>query len=262
MTAYVGMTTKTIQIKGHGGDMIDAYVAQPDGQGPFPGVLVIHHMPGWDEWSTEVTRRFAHHGYLAICPNQHYRAGEGTLEEVVAKVREQGGINDERVIGDLQAGIDWLNGHAQSTGKVGIIGFCSGGRIVYMGAAKFNGINAAVDCWGGNVAVPPGSITPSQPQAVIDMTPDIKVPLLGFFGNDDKNPDPDQVNTMEAELKKHGKDYEFHRYDGAGHAFFAWERPSYRQEQAVDAWQKVWAFYEKHVGAGNTSAAGAVPAGR
>lgn len=262
MTAYVGMTTKTIQIKGHGGDMIDAYVATPDGDGPFPGVLVIHHMPGWDEWSTEVTRRFAQHGYLAICPNQHHRAGAGTLEEVVARVREEGGINDERVVADLQAGIDWLNDNPTSTGKVGIIGFCSGGRIVYMGAAKFNGINAAVDCWGGNVAVPPGSVTPTQPVPVIDMTKDIKVPLLGFFGNDDRNPDPEQVDKMETELKKHGKEHEFHRYDGAGHAFFAWERPSYRQEQAVDAWQKVWAFYEKHVGAGNTRAAGAVAAGR
>ena len=80
MTAYVGMSAKTVSIKGHNGDAIDAYVAVPDGDGPFPGVLVIHHMPGWDEWSTEVVRRFAQHGYAAISPNIHHRAGEGTLE--------------------------------------------------------------------------------------------------------------------------------------------------------------------------------------
>jgi carboxymethylenebutenolidase len=262
MTAYVGMTTKTIQIKGHGGDMIDAYVATPDGRGPFPGVLVIHHMPGWDEWTTEVVRRFAQHGYIAISPNLHHRAGEGTLDEVVAKVRAAGGSNDQRVIGDLQAGVDWLRGNTLSTGKVGIIGFCSGGRISYMGAAKLNGINAAVDCWGGNVTVPPGSVNAAQPQAVIDMTPEIKVPILGLFGNDDQNPAPDQVNTIEAALKQHKKQYEFHRYDGAGHGFFAWERANYRQAQAVDGWQKVFAFYEKHIGAGNLAAAGAVAAAR
>ena len=257
MTEYVGLSTKTVQIAGHGGDLIDAYVATPEGTGPFPGVLVIHHMPGWDEWSTEVTRRFAHHGYQAICPNQHHRAGAGTLEEVVAKVREGGGNPDAQVVADLQAGVDYLLASPQSNGKVGIIGFCSGGRIAYMGAAKLNGINAAVDCWGGNVTVPPASISDSQPVAVFDMTADIKVPILGLFGNDDQNPDPAQVNAIEAELEKHNKDHDFHRYDGAGHGFFGWERGGYRQEQAVDGWSKVFAFYETHIGAGNLVAAGA-----
>jgi len=256
MTAYVGMSATTISIKGHNGDAIDAYVATPHGDGPFPGVLVIHHMPGWDEWTTEVVRRFAQHGYMAISPNIHHRGGAGTLEEVVAKVREDGGTPDAQAIDDLQAGVDHLLAQPNSTGKVGIIGFCSGGRISYMGAAKLNNISAAVDCWGGNVLVPPGNINDSQPQAVIEMTPEIKVPILGLFGNDDANPAPDHVNATEAELKKHGKEYEFHRYDGAGHGFFGWERPGYRQEQAVDGWSKVFAFYEKHVGAGNVSAAG------
>ena len=256
MTAYVGLSTKVIQIKGHGGDMIDAYVATPDADGPFPGVLIIHHMPGWDEWSTEVTRRFAHHGYMAICPNQHHRMGAGTMEEVTAKVREAGGNPDAQLVTDLQAGVDELLASPLSTGKVGVIGFCSGGRISYMSAAKLNNIHAAVDCWGGNVVVPPGSISDKQPQAVIDMTSEIAVPVLGLFGNDDQNPDPAQVNTIEAELKKQNKTYEFHRYDGAGHGFFGWERPGYRQEQAVDGWTKVFAFYEKYLGAGVTAAAG------
>ena len=106
MTEYVGLSTKTVKLTGHNGDLIDAYVATPEGEGPFPGVLVIHHMPGWDEWSTEVTRRFAHHGYQAICPNQHFRAGTGTLEEVVAAVRSGGGNPDVQVIDDLQAGVE------------------------------------------------------------------------------------------------------------------------------------------------------------
>ena len=114
-----------------------------------------------------------------------------------------------------------------------------------------------MDCWGGNVTVPPASISDNQPTAVFDMTADINVPVLGLFGNDDQNPAPDQVNAIEAELKKHNKTYDFHRYDGAGHGFFGWERNGYRQEQAVDGWSKVFAFYETHIGVGNLAAVGA-----
>lgn len=245
--AYRGLTAETIQIKGHEGDEIDAYVARPTGDGPFPGVVVIHHMPGWDEWTTEVVRRFAHNGYAAISPNLHHRVGPGPLDEVVQRVRDGGGSKDAFVLGDIQASLDYLNAQPGANGKIGVIGFCSGGRIAYMTGCNLPDVNAAVDCWGGNVVAPADRLTPAQPKAVIDMTPDLGCPLLGLFGNDDQNPDPAMVDTMESELKKHNKTYEFHRYDGAGHAFFAWERPNYRQEQAGDGWQKVYAFYEKYL---------------
>ena len=87
----------------------------------------------------------------------------------------------------------------------------------------------------------------SGPVAPIDMTKDLSCPLLGLFGNDDRAPSPEQVNQHEAELKKHGKSYEFHRYDGAGHGFFYWHRPLYRPEQAMDGWSKVFAFFGKHL---------------
>ncbi|MCH7608442.1 MAG: dienelactone hydrolase family protein [Chloroflexi bacterium] len=249
MPAYIGLTTKIVALKGHDGVTVDAYLGTPDTQGPVPGVVVIHHMPGWDEWSMEVVRRLAHHGFAAICPNLHQRGGEGTLEEIGQRVRDAGGVNDAQYMGDLQAAVDELLASPISNGKVGLIGFCSGGRICYIAAAKLENVDAAVDCWGGGVTNPPGKLTDLRPVAPIDMTPDIKCPLLGIFGNDDENPDPAQVDAIEAELKKHGKTYEFHRYDGAGHGFFAWERPNYRQEQAVEAWKRVFAFYEKHLGA-------------
>ncbi len=88
-----------------------------------------------------------------------------------------------------------------------------------------------------------------QPVAPFDMTPDMGAPLLGIFGNDDQAPSPDEVNQTEEEIKKHNKTYEFHRYDGAGHGFFAVDRPSYRVEQAVDGWKKVFAWYEKYLSA-------------
>jgi len=245
--ANEGMIAETISIKGANGDEIDAYAARPSGDGPFPGVLVIHHMPGWDEWSKEVVRRMAHHGYAAICPNLHHRAGPGPFEEVVARVRETGGSRDDFVVADLEASVDYLLASTSSNGKVGAIGFCSGGRISYMVGAKIKKLNAVVDCWGGNVVVDADKLTPAQPQAVIDMTSEIDCPVLGLFGNDDANPDPEQVNTIEAELKKHGKTYDFHRYDNAGHAFLAWERPNYRQAAAVEAWPEIFAFYEKNL---------------
>ena len=247
LNLHPSMTTETIQIAGHNGDTIDAYVAKPAGDGPFASVIVAHHMPGWDEWCIEVARRFAHHGYLAICPNLHDRMGPGTASEMSARIRDDGGQRDALVVGDLQGALDYVRGLDDTTGKVGIIGFCSGGRVSYMAAAKLD-LDAAVDCWGGNVIPTPDRINENQPVPVIDMTPEISCPILGLFGNDDGNPDIEQVNAIEAELKKHGKEYDFHRYDGAGHAFFNWAGASHRPEQAADGWKKVYAFYEQHLG--------------
>ncbi|MCH8974474.1 MAG: dienelactone hydrolase family protein, partial [Chloroflexi bacterium] len=191
----------------------------------------------------------AHHGYAAICPNLHHRMGPGTPEENSERIRESGGQVDALVVGDVEGALDFLRSSA-STGKVGVIGFCSGGRVTLMVAAKIPSLDAAVNCWGGNVIPAPERINANQPVPVFEMLPDVSCPVLGFFGNDDGNPDPEQVNKIEAELKKHGKTYDFHRYDGAGHAFFRWEAKSHRPEQAADAWEKVWAFYAQHLGVG------------
>ena len=242
------LVAETVQITGHGGLPIRAYVARPMGPGPFPGVLIAHHLPGWDVESLETARRFAHHGYAAICPNVQERIPDLPRQERVQHIRGNGGLNDEEMLGDLQAGLDYLRSSERDfdIGRVGVIGFCSGGRVAYMVGARLD-VDAAVDCWGGNVIVEPERLSPNQPVAVIDMTADLRCPLLGIFGNDDANPDVEQVNRTEAELQRHGKEYEFHRYDGAGHAFFSWERPAYRAEQAADGWERVFAFFAKHL---------------
>ena len=141
-------------------------------------------------------------------------------------------------------------------GKVGIIGFCSGGRQVFLAAGTLSGIDAAVDCWGGGVVCTPADLTERQPVQPLDYTKDISCPILGLFGNDDARPSPEDVNVTEEELKKFGKNYEFHRYDNAGHGFFAVDRPSYRQEAAVDGWQQVFDFYGRHLKTGDREAAG------
>ena len=242
-----GMLAETIGITGHNGDTIQAYYARPMTADPVPGVVVLHHMPGWDEWSKEVARKLAYHGYAAICPHLYSRLGPGRWEDVAAAARAQGGVSDAQVVGDSAGAAAFLRAQPSSNGKVGAIGFCSGGRQAYMLACRI-AVDAAVDCWGGAVIVSPDQLTPQRPVAVIDMTPEMRAPLLGIFGNDDANPDPAQVNRTEEELKRLGKQYEFYRYDGAGHGFFAVDRPSYRPQQAVDAWTRVFAFFGKHLG--------------
>ena len=242
-----GMQAETIDIKGHNGDTINAYVAKPMGEGPYPAVVLIHHLPGWDELYREFTRRFAAHGYLAISPNLYSRIGQGTPDEVAAQARAAGGVSDDAVVGDMEGGAEYVRSLPNCNGKVGLIGSCSGGRQAFMVGCKSDKFDAIVELWGGGVVQKPEELSANQPVAPIDMTENLKAPLLGLFGNDDQRPSPEQVDMHEEALKKAGKDYEFHRYDGAGHGFFYYDRGAYRQEQAMDGWKKIFEFFGKHL---------------
>ncbi len=244
---YQGLTAETVTMTGVNGDTINAYLARPLGDGKFPAMVLAHHMPGWDQWYFETTVKFAQHGFITICPNLYFRAGHGTPEDVAAKVRADGGIADDQAVGDLAGGRDYIRALASSNGKVGVFGTCSGGRHAWLAACLAPGFEAAIDCWGGRLVMSPDQLTPKTPVSPLDYTKDLPCPLLGLFGNEDANPTPEQVDQHEAELRKHGKTYEFHRYDGAGHGFFYYDRGAYRQAQAVDGWQKVFAFLEKHL---------------
>src|SRR3990167_1816091 len=133
---YEGMLAETVTMQGHKGDAINAYVARPLGSGPFPGMVVIHHAPGWDEWYRECTRRFAHHGYVSISPNLYFRDGHGTAEDVAAKVRAAGGAPDARVNGDVEGALAYLRSLPYASGKIGVFGTCSGGRHAVLVASR------------------------------------------------------------------------------------------------------------------------------
>ena len=244
---YEGMLAETITMAGARGDVINAYLARPLGPGPFPAMVLAHHMPGWDEWYREATYKFAHHGYITISPNLYCRAGHGTPEDVSAKVRADGGIPDDQAVGDLAGAKDYVRALPYASGKVGVFGTCSGGRHAYLAACRAPGFDAIVDCWGGRVVMAPDQLNDKFPVSPLEYTRDLPCPILGIFGNDDQNPTPEQVNQHEAELKTHNKNYEFHRYEGAGHGFFYYHSPAYRQQQAVDGWKKVFAFLEKYL---------------
>lgn len=244
---YEGILAETITLKGFQGDEINAYFAKPLGAGPHPGMVLVHHMPGWDDWYKEITLRFARQGYATLCPNLYFRSGHGTPEDVAAKVRAAGGIPDDQAVGDLEGSAGFLRSLDNSNAKVGIFGTCSGGRHAYLAACRLLLFDALVDCWGGRVVMGENDLSPNQPVAPLDYTKELACPLLGLFGEEDTSPTLEQVARHEQELKKYGKDYQFHIYPGAGHGFFYHHRPMYRQAQAVDGWAKVFAFLEKHL---------------
>lgn len=241
------LRAETIAIQGGGGTELEAYLAQPLDAGPYGGVVVIHHLPGYDESTKEITRRFADHGYVALCPNLYSREGIGRDPgETAAVVREKGGVPDDQLVGDIAGAVDHLRSMSSSNGKVATIGYCSGGRQSFLAACKLP-LDAAVDCYGAFVVGTPPEGAPLKVGPLVHMTKDLSCPLLGLFGAEDKFPSPDHTAELERALQEHEKTYEFHTYDGAGHAFFAVNRPSYRPEAANDGWERIWAFFGKYL---------------
>jgi carboxymethylenebutenolidase len=245
---YDALLAETVTITGHGGDPIEAYAARPLTPGPLGGVVVIHHMPGYDAATKEITRRFAAEGYNAICPNLYSREAPGAApDDAAATARAAGGVPDERLTGDVAGAAAWLRGLTSANGRVGTIGYCSGGRQSFLAAATVD-VQAAVDCYGAFVTGRPPEGFPLQVEPLVHLVKDLRCPLLGLFGAEDQYPSPEHVAELEKELKAHGKEYEFHSYEGAGHAFFSVDRPSYRPQAAVDGWARILAFYGEHLG--------------
>jgi carboxymethylenebutenolidase len=243
------MQAETVRFTGHNGDELEGYLAQPLDGGPYGGVVVIHHMPGYDEATKEITRRFAAHGYLALCPNLYSREGFGVSpDDAAASARAKGGIPDEQLVGDVDAAAKHLRSLATSNGKVGTIGYCSGGRQSFLAACSLS-LDAAVDCYGAFVVGTPPEGMPLKVGPIVHLAKDLSCPLLGLFGAEDQFPTPEQTAELERALKEHGKAFEVHTYDGAGHAFFAVDRPSYRPEAANDGWHRIWEFFGRYLAA-------------
>ncbi len=243
------LRAETVTITGHNDDEIEAYLARPLDAAPFGGVVVIHHMPGYDAATKEMVRTFAANGYAALCPNLYAREAPGASpDDAAATVRASGGVPDERLVGDVDGAAKYLRALDGANGRIGVIGHCSGGRQTFLAAVSLD-IDAAVDCYGAFVVNTPPAEFPLKATSLLHRAADLHCPLLGLFGAEDGFPGPDEVKILDEELTKLGKAHEFHTYDGAGHAFFAVDRPSYRVEAAVDGWQKIFAFYGQHLAA-------------
>jgi carboxymethylenebutenolidase len=237
----------TITVAGHDGDQIEAYLSRPAGERSRGGVVVIHHMPGYDRETKEMVRHFAELGYDAIAPNLYSREAPGAdPADASAVSRANGGVPDERLVGDVAGAAAYLRALPAANGKVGVIGHCSGGRQSVLAACRLD-LDAAVDCYGAFVV---GEVPPGREVRVTNLVadlPQLSAPLLGLFGVEDQYPSPEQVAELGRILTEHGKDFEFHSYEDAGHAFFAVNRPSYRVAAANDGWERIAAFFGKHL---------------
>lgn len=233
------------------GSSMPAWVSVPDGSGPFPGVVVAQHAGGVDEFVKAMADRLAEQGYIAVAPALFHRqagAGQDYIDSIPKNAERLGklipfiqNLQDEEIIRDLKTSIDHLRDLGAN--NIGVTGFCMGGRVAYLAAASFPTISAAGVFYGGNIMVPWGGTT-----APFDLTANIHCPIVGYFGNDDGNPSPDDVAKISAELDKFGKEHTFRSYDGAAHAFQDFTNPPvYRQEAADDSWGKLLDFFAQHL---------------
>lgn len=221
-----------------------AYRAQPAGRTNLPVILVASEIFGVHEYIADVARRFAKLGYLAIAPELFVRQGDAQSYGEVAKLLSEVIVKvpDAQVMGDLDAAVAWAKAHGGDTSKLGITGFCWGGRTTWMYAAHNPAVKAAVP-WYGPVA---RSYFPGDKTA-LDLAPQIKAAVLALYGAADSGIPNDTVEKMMAALKAAGNTKsELVLYPDTPHAFHADYRPSYRKEQAEDGWKRAVAWFKKH----------------
>ena len=241
-----GLTAGTVKVKTKDGKEMDAYRAMPaSGQG-FGTIVVVQEIFGVHAHIADLCRRFAKAGYYAIAPELYFRQGDPkSLTDVQALLREiVAKVPDEQVMGDIDATVAFAKGEGKAdTAKLGITGFCWGGRIVWLYAAYNAGLKAGV-AWYGRVV---GDSTPLTPKHPVDIAKDLKAPVLGLYGGADTGIPNDTVDRMRAALKDGSpaaQKSQIDTYPDTPHAFNADYRPSYRKEQAEDAWKKALAWFK------------------
>jgi carboxymethylenebutenolidase len=219
-----------------------ALMKMPAGSGPFPGVVVTFHKDGLDEFTNWLVDDLAANGFIAIAPNHFHILPPGKGPD-----DRKDYIADEQMALDLKAAAEWLGAQKNVAGKrYGLLGHCMGGRTTWVGLETNPELWGAGCVWyGGGALKAQGKAYPAPSERLAA----IACPVAGFFGNDDKNPSPADVNLFDERLTKLGKPHEFHRYDGAGHAFMNKFGPKYREAACKDSWAKGFAFMRKHLAA-------------
>ena len=227
------------------GTPMELVIAQPDGEGPFPGLLIGMHNPAHasladDLFTTATAERFAAEGYVSVTPNPYHR---WPADQPIGEKREL--LDDKDILTDLNAGLAHLSDMPNvDEARLGVAGHCFGGMLSWLAAVNNPTFKACAMFWGGGI----NAARPESSQPPIEHAGRMPCPVVGFFGNDDTRPSPADVDEYAAALEAAGKSFEFHRYDGAGHAFqnFTNEK-SYRKDASDDAWAKVLAFFGQHL---------------
>jgi len=227
------------------GNQMECLIAVPEGAGPHPALVIAPHLPADqglkdDAFTDGVADRYAAAGYVCAVPQVFHRQ---PLDRPRPEKRTQ--MNDDEVMRDITLARDHLRAREDVDGdRIGILGHCTGGRMTILAVTRDPNYKAAIDFWGGGVNMPWGDGLPAPLNGVSN----IQCPVTGFFGNEDASPSPEDVDELAAALESAGKEFKFHRYDGAGHAFQNFTNEErYRDVQAEDAWTKAIEFLDRHL---------------
>lgn len=226
------------------GQEVPVYRAQPEGKINPPVIVVISEIFGVHEHIKDVARRFAKQGYMAVAPDLFVRAGDaGSVPNIADLMRDiVGKTPDAQVMSDLDTVVNWAAQRGGDTERLGITGFCWGGRITWLYAAHNPKVKAGV-AWYGRLV---GDATPNSPKHPVDIAQNLKTPVLGLYGGKDTGIPLESVNRMKAELAKGNSKSEFVVYPDAGHAFHADYRPSFNELDAKDGWRRALDWFRNH----------------
>jgi carboxymethylenebutenolidase len=250
------VAAEELTFTGAGGTPVNGYLARPAASGSTdlnparPGMVVIHEAGGLGEHIRDVTRRFANIGYVALGVDLFTReGGPPPKDDLPALMARLFSMSDAVVLGDLEGAADHLRARPDVTGKVGCIGFCMGGRFTLLFACASDRLDAAVDCWGGfiDAATPEERVTELRPRPPLELAAEVRCPLLAAVGAEDHNPSPEVGKRLRSALARSPLETRVDVYEGAGHAFFADYRPSYRPGPAALLWENIVPFLDKHL---------------
>jgi carboxymethylenebutenolidase len=236
-----GLEVGDAKVKVIGGDM-PVYYARPSAVQHPPIILVCMEIFGLHEFIRDVTRRFGHLGAFAVAPDYYFRLGDMTkvtdTQELMPKVNSK---TDAELFSDLDATVGWAKSQGGDGNRLGIMGFCRGGRNVWHYSTHNTDLKAGVAFYG-----PLADKGDAAPKSSIELAPEVKEPVLGLYGEADTGISVDQVHQMEAALKASGKTAEFHIYPGAPHGFVADYRASYRKDAAEDGWNRMVGWFKQY----------------
>ncbi|SNT26081.1 carboxymethylenebutenolidase [Noviherbaspirillum humi] len=242
-TDTAGLTAGEVKINVNGQE-VPVYRAQPAGKSDLPVILVVSEIFGVHEHIADVARRFAKQGYLALAPDLFLRQGDPSKMDSIPEIQKQviSKVPDAQVMTDLDACVAWAGSNGGNTDKLGITGFCWGGRITWLYAAHNPKVKAGV-AWYGRLT---GDRNELQPRHPVDIAADLKAPILGLYAGKDAGISLESVDQMKAALAKGGSKSEFVIYPEASHAFHADYRPSYREPDARDGWKRCLEWFRSH----------------
>ena len=244
------LRAETLTFAGAEGAEINSYLVRPAAEGAYSGMIVIHEAGGLGDHIRDVSNRIANLGLVALGVDLYTReGGPPDMSDMQAVMERLFSMSDATVLGDLEGAADHLHSREDVTGKVGCIGFCMGGRYTLLFACFSDRLDAAVDCWGGFIdrARPDERSTPERPVPPLERAEQLSCPLLAAIGAEDQNPSPELGARLLERARGSGQEVKVDVYEGAGHAFFADYRPTYRPGPAAKLWREIVPFLRRHL---------------